>query len=105
RTLRLVLLEHDRVEGASALVEGIEAFAEADDVCVRLEPECESHPMRRRAVGQPADAALDKPLGRDLERAARLRRPRRCRRAMPARERAVICGKAVAEPFARVESL
>src|SRR5690606_41988478 len=41
--LRLVLLEHDRVEPFAALVHRVEAFAEADDVLVRLESQREPH--------------------------------------------------------------
>src|SRR5207253_11241634 len=65
--LLLVLLEHDRVRRAPALIERVEALAEADDALVRLETEGEADAMQRAAGRQPADALGHEPLRRPLD--------------------------------------
>ena len=60
--LLLVLLEHDGVEGAAPLVEGVEALAEADDVLVGVETEGEARPHRSVGGDQPLDRFRDEPI-------------------------------------------
>ena len=54
--LLLVLLEHDRIRRAPALVERVEALAEADDALPGFEPEGEAEPVAEPAVAEPLDA-------------------------------------------------
>ena len=60
--LLLVLLEHDAIEGAAPLVEGVEALAEADDVLVGVETEGEARPHRSVGGDQPLDRFRDEPI-------------------------------------------
>ncbi len=50
--LVLVLLEDDRVEFGSALIEGVESFAEAGDVLTRGQREGEADAAGRHAVAE-----------------------------------------------------
>ncbi len=59
--LALVLLEHDRVEAAAAVVECVEPLAEAGDVLAWREREGEAHTAHPLAVGEHGDAARNDP--------------------------------------------
>jgi hypothetical protein len=54
--LGLVLLEHDGVQAAATLVEGVKALAETDDVLAPVEAQCESNADWTGLAEQPLDA-------------------------------------------------
>ena len=94
-SLLLVLLEDDAVELDAALVERVEALAEADDALAGLQAQREADPLRPVIADEPLDAArlepprrLDTDL-RDGELAGRLALPARDPEVEPPRPPAV----------------
>ncbi len=64
--LILVLLEHDRIEAGTAMVQRVEPFTEAGDVLARRERQRESHAVHVLAIAELADRAIDGAVDRAI---------------------------------------